>query len=750
MINEQVQLGEFVLDVKQQLLLKQNNEVSAEPKSIELLTYLLNNRERYVKLDELHTHVWQGRIVSDTAVRNTIKKLRNVLGDTDLSDSRYIKSVPKRGYKLVCEVTSLLSENIPSEQSPAVSDDNSDNVKSDKAQQSPLEPFVVYEDKQAVDQILNTSGGYSQTMEMPASPIWSTPLFKSLAALFVVVFAAVTYMSVADSDGAEPKVEVSDNQVNPLNLEILSNFPGEKTGIASSKNGKLIAFTGRPTIDQENQVYLFDTTTAEIKQLTHHARYATDLIFANDDTALIYNDTVYGDMSLNLIDLTNVERSPRKLLGGQTIIGRMAEGISPDTLVFPLKSTIDTAMMIYQLDIKTGKLSRLLTSANTEQVDYMIAVSRNKSLLAVARRQGKKEVISIKKTEDLQEVQFLSLERRLINILWKDPRTLVLMDSHALWEMDIYSGEKRLLTPGMKDLIQNVSMDAQGVISLLKNASVFADRFFVESDLTMDSSSGSRIYEVDSTVWTMAYLDEFSNFLVTRRIEGVYDLYTYNPASRSMKSLLPDIGASSMQILDVANQHPSALVSLDGRLAVVNTSTAELVYLTNSEQVVSDAVFTPDETSVVFGEKVAGKWGLYRKSLTAGSLPEPFLDRFKTLRFWRHGIVVSDGSGNLYQLDDQFGSPRLLEHQIDSAPMTRWYVEGTTLIWTTLDFQFTYFHTFDLESKQYKVQKEKYSKLHPTLFINKMGTKVLYRYEKAHQTSIQQVNDNDGDTNGDN
>lgn len=83
---------------------------------MDLLAYLHLHQDRYVSLQELHQQVWPGRVVSDTAVRGTIKKLRNLLGDTNIAEPKYIKSLSKRGYKLVCEVSAytelLMSETV--------------------------------------------------------------------------------------------------------------------------------------------------------------------------------------------------------------------------------------------------------------------------------------------------------------------------------------------------------------------------------------------------------------------------------------------------------------------------------------------------------------------------------------------------------------------------------------------------------------------------------------------------------------
>ncbi|ROQ21975.1 DNA-binding winged helix-turn-helix (wHTH) protein [Gallaecimonas pentaromativorans] len=99
-----LKVGRFYINPQQQLLLDENkNEIALEAKVQEILFYLFDNRDRYVSLEELHENVWSGRIVSDSAVRRTISKLRKLFDDNG-EEAEYIKSVVKKGYKFVCDV----------------------------------------------------------------------------------------------------------------------------------------------------------------------------------------------------------------------------------------------------------------------------------------------------------------------------------------------------------------------------------------------------------------------------------------------------------------------------------------------------------------------------------------------------------------------------------------------------------------------------------------------------------------------
>lgn len=74
--------------------------VSLEPQAIELLRYLIENRDRIISKDELIDHIWQGRIITDAALNTRIRSIRRALGD-DRSQQRYVKTFPKRGFQFV-------------------------------------------------------------------------------------------------------------------------------------------------------------------------------------------------------------------------------------------------------------------------------------------------------------------------------------------------------------------------------------------------------------------------------------------------------------------------------------------------------------------------------------------------------------------------------------------------------------------------------------------------------------------------
>jgi DNA-binding winged helix-turn-helix (wHTH) protein/Tfp pilus assembly protein PilF len=77
--------------------------VQVEPKVLRLLMYLIENRNRLVRKQELLDKVWPDAIVTENALTRTIGLLRKAL-DEDSHVPRYIETVPTAGYRFIAKV----------------------------------------------------------------------------------------------------------------------------------------------------------------------------------------------------------------------------------------------------------------------------------------------------------------------------------------------------------------------------------------------------------------------------------------------------------------------------------------------------------------------------------------------------------------------------------------------------------------------------------------------------------------------
>ena len=97
------QFGHFELDTAQVELRADGEVRPMERQVFALLALLVENRERLISRDEIIEKVWDGRIVSDSAVASRVKSARQALGD-DGKAQRFIKTLHRQGFRFVAEV----------------------------------------------------------------------------------------------------------------------------------------------------------------------------------------------------------------------------------------------------------------------------------------------------------------------------------------------------------------------------------------------------------------------------------------------------------------------------------------------------------------------------------------------------------------------------------------------------------------------------------------------------------------------
>jgi len=96
--------GEFLLDIKENVLLRDGKPLSVTPKAFQLLSILVENHGLLVEKNDLISQVWPDSFVEEGNLTFTIGLLRKTLGD-DSRKPRFIETIPRRGYRFIAEVT---------------------------------------------------------------------------------------------------------------------------------------------------------------------------------------------------------------------------------------------------------------------------------------------------------------------------------------------------------------------------------------------------------------------------------------------------------------------------------------------------------------------------------------------------------------------------------------------------------------------------------------------------------------------
>ncbi len=93
----------FEVNLSRECLSIDGEERHLRQKAFQVLIYLLARRERLVSKSELFESVWQNTAVTDDVLVQCVKEIRRAIGD-DTRSPRFIKTVPKSGYRFIGEV----------------------------------------------------------------------------------------------------------------------------------------------------------------------------------------------------------------------------------------------------------------------------------------------------------------------------------------------------------------------------------------------------------------------------------------------------------------------------------------------------------------------------------------------------------------------------------------------------------------------------------------------------------------------
>jgi TolB-like protein/Tfp pilus assembly protein PilF len=92
--------ADHVLDIERRELRRSSEAIAVEPQVLDLLIYLVQNRDRVVSKDDLIASVWGGRIVSDSTLTSRIYAARKAVGDSG-QHQKLIRTVARKGLRFV-------------------------------------------------------------------------------------------------------------------------------------------------------------------------------------------------------------------------------------------------------------------------------------------------------------------------------------------------------------------------------------------------------------------------------------------------------------------------------------------------------------------------------------------------------------------------------------------------------------------------------------------------------------------------
>ena len=109
--------GSFELDTDRIELREDGLAVPVEPQVFALLRLLIENRSRVVTRDEIIERIWNGRIVSDSALSSRVKSVRQAIGDNG-REQALVRTVHGIGFAFVADVVTASTVSVTRSEAP--------------------------------------------------------------------------------------------------------------------------------------------------------------------------------------------------------------------------------------------------------------------------------------------------------------------------------------------------------------------------------------------------------------------------------------------------------------------------------------------------------------------------------------------------------------------------------------------------------------------------------------------------------
>jgi DNA-binding winged helix-turn-helix (wHTH) protein len=97
MSEQMIRFGGFRLDLVNECLWHGTKRIHQTPKDFAVLCYLVSNRGRLVRKEELLQAVWSDAAVSEGVLKVSVRRIRRVLQDKPTAP-RFIETQHRRGY----------------------------------------------------------------------------------------------------------------------------------------------------------------------------------------------------------------------------------------------------------------------------------------------------------------------------------------------------------------------------------------------------------------------------------------------------------------------------------------------------------------------------------------------------------------------------------------------------------------------------------------------------------------------------
>jgi Tol biopolymer transport system component/DNA-binding winged helix-turn-helix (wHTH) protein len=413
------EFGPFRLIPAEDLLLRDGQPVPLPPKAFEVLELLVENHGHLMDKDELMKRLWPDSFVEEANLAKYIFTLREVLGD-DRNGSKFIKTLPKRGYRFVAAV-----------------------------------------------QVIDPSGGTAAAAETAAmiaarAPAWTRGrrLWPLLLGVALLAFGAATL--VWFRWGGKP---------SPLQPKVtrLTALSGAVGSAAISPDGNSVVFSWEDEKAENSGLFLLRIGSTSPLRLTHDRGLEQWPTWSPDGSQIafvrqtpgaygIYVIPAFGGPERKLIDL----RKDRYLWLAWSPDGK--------TIAFPARNSVAEPHSLFLLSVETLQRRRLSLPAGTTML-LRFAFSPDGRKLAVIMGNDKGIGVQLRSVHTAQVVTLLEGQKEWFSsVAWHpDGKHLILSANQKgvrrLWKLPAQGGELEPLALAGEDAhFPSISPDGKRLV----------------------------------------------------------------------------------------------------------------------------------------------------------------------------------------------------------------------------------------------------------------------------------------------
>ncbi|WP_170940584.1 winged helix-turn-helix domain-containing protein [Pseudoalteromonas sp. NBT06-2] len=606
-----IKIKDWIFDPSTKTLFKDDasdESVSLENKQCLLLQFLIENHSQVVNRDQLIETVWFGRIVEELTINAVVSRLRKVLGG-DKND--YIKTHPKIGYSLVCEVKFIEKEIIEPETIKVTSKEN--------------------------DQLNNINSA-------KAYPIKLFAVISALAILLVLIFNLIS-----NSTNIENKKMTNDNIPRFEPPVPLTYLEGHEFNPAISPNKNLLAFVHKKTETANMQVIVKNINSNKVVSLDP-SRYTASPTWSSNGEYLYYQEYLNKKCLIKRTKITQALTfsDPQIITSCGNLISISPLTIKNNWLYFSYSESHKQPLRIKRMHL-ISKQQETLTSPTIKDLgDYSFSLNFDGSKIAFIR--------STSSNYNLMYLDLLSGEVKVLKKLnhaayyvdWSPSDDLIIyIDAkESLKAINIHNLKERLLYQSSEKIFSPKVISNNEV--LLSFGDPFTKNVKSLNLMSIEPKMNDLITSSFDDFGATSYQNEKHNliaFISNRSGEKQIWLSDNNELSQLTHFTDNNLIADDLRFSDDGN---SLIFTKNQQLLLIHINEKETIALTKTPLLAKNAIWACNNHNTVFTSIYdKGNWDLFKiNTLTLN----------KTKLLTSIESIRGDCSNNTYYINQTFNN----------------------------------------------------------------------------------------------